>query len=263
MNTVTSADGTTIVYETIGIGPPLLLLHGTGRDRSHWGQAIPELASNFTVHAISRRGRGGSGDGAGYSIEQEANDVDALVDAIGEPVHLLGHSYGGIVALEAAKGSLGLRSLILYEPPIPAGPGGVPDDLGIRLEAMLAQGDREGVFVTFLREGPRYSEDVITEQRRRADWRERLDYAHTLPRETQSVRAHEFDRQSVAEVTVPTLLLLGSESPAFFRAAIEALHSALPDSEIELLEGQRHIAMETAPVLFADSVHAFLARHER
>lgn len=261
METIISANGTAIAHERSGHGPPLVLLHGTGRDRSYWARSLPGLARQATVHAIDRRGRGGSGDTDHYALEREVEDVLAVLDAIGEPAHLLGHSYGGIVALEAASRATDLRSLILYEPPFSVGMDGVPPDLGDRLEALLATGDREAVLVTFLQEGPRFPPAEIAAQRARPDWPDRLAYAHTLPRETQTVRRYVFDPERVAGLRWPTLLLLGSESPPFFRQATEALHAALPQSEVTVLPGQHHNAMQTAPELFAEAVHHFLRDH--
>lgn len=60
-------------------------------------------------------------------------------------------------------------------------------------------------------------------------------------------------------IRVPTLLLLGGDSPAFFRASTEAAHAALPDAWMVELPGQQHAAMDTAPDLFVREVLAFLA----
>ena len=148
--------------------------------------------------------------------------------------------------------------MILYEPPFGVGTDRVSPDLADRLDAILATGDRASVLVTFLREGPRYGPEEIAAQRERPDWPDRLAFAHTLPRELRAVRRYVFDPARVAGLRVPTLLLLGSESPPFFRQAIEALHAALPASEVVVLPGQHHNAMETAPALFAEAVHRFL-----
>lgn len=258
MGTALSADGTVIVYERFGHGPPLVLVHGTGRDHSYWAVSAQLLAQDTTVHAIDRRGRGGSGDTDRYAIEHEVEDILAVIDEVGEPIHLLGHSYGAIVALEAATRTDRLQTLILYEPPFGAGADRVPSDLGDRLEAIMATGDREEVLVTFLREGPRYPSTIIDAQRKMPEWPDRLAYAHTLPRETQAVHHYVFDPERFAGLSIPTLLLLGSESPPFFQQAIEALHAAIPGSEVVRLQGQHHNAMVTAPELFAETVHDFI-----
>jgi pimeloyl-ACP methyl ester carboxylesterase len=258
METVISADGTTIAFERTGDGPPLVLLHGTGRDRSYWSHLLPELSSFMTVHTVERRGRGHSGDADRYDLDREVEDVLAVINAAVEPVHLLGHSYGAILSLEAALRTDRIRSLTLYEPPFSAGKERVPDDLADRLEALLTAGDPEAVLVTFLQEGPRYPPEEIRAQRERPDWAYRVSFAHTLPRETRTSQEYVFDRGRFAELRLPTLLLLGSESPTFFQQAIEALHMALPRSEVVVLQGQHHNAVEEAPGLFAGEVLRFL-----
>lgn len=263
MHTVTSADGTTIAFERTGNGPPLVLVHGTGRDRAHWEQVVPALARNATVYAIDRRGRGGSGDADTFGVEREVEDVVAVLAAIGEPAYLLGHSYGAIIALEAALTTDRLTGLILYEPPFSAGTDRVPPGLGERLGAILLAGDREAVLVTFLQEGPRYTSEEIAARRARPDWLGRLALAQTLPQEVQAVERYVFDRQRAADMRWPTLLLLGSESPLFFRQTSEALHETLPDSELIELQGQLHNAMETAPGLFVGEIDRWMDRDRR
>jgi pimeloyl-ACP methyl ester carboxylesterase len=148
IETIPSKDGTRIAYQHSGVGPPLILVHGTGGSHVRWASVLPALEPHFNLYAIDRRGRGESGDAASYAIEREFEDVAALVEAIGQPVYLLGHSYGGIGALEAALLTQHIRKLVLYEPPIPS-PGipVYPDGLLDRLEALLAAGKREAVLL--------------------------------------------------------------------------------------------------------------------
>lgn len=55
---------------------------------------------------------------------------------------------------------------------------------------------------------------------------------------------------SALVVRLPALLLLGGDSPAFFEAAIEKVHAALPDSKVLVMPGQQHTAINTAPALY-------------
>ena len=80
----------------------LVFVQGTTADHTRWDPVRPAFAEYFTVYAIDRRGRGESGDADDYTLEQEVEDVAAIVDSINEPVVLLGHSYGALVSLEAA-----------------------------------------------------------------------------------------------------------------------------------------------------------------
>src|SRR5215212_10319251 len=110
--TVTSKDGTTIAYWRSGHGEPLVLVHGTTADHSRWAPVLPELEKHFSVCAIDRRGRGGSGDSDAYALEREFEDVAAVVDSFGEPAFLLGHSYGALCALEASVLARNVRKLV-------------------------------------------------------------------------------------------------------------------------------------------------------
>jgi pimeloyl-ACP methyl ester carboxylesterase len=65
---------------------------------------------------------------------------------------------------------------------------------------------------------------------------------------------YRFEPERFAALRTPTLLLLGSESPAHLRQPTEALHAALPDSQIAVLPGQRHDAIHKDPDLFTDAV---------
>ena len=261
MEIVQSADGTRIAYERSGDGPPLVLVHGTSADHTRWAGILPALAARFTVFAMDRRGRGESGDSAGaYRMEDEFADVAAVVGAAGaggQRVALLGHSYGAICALEAALRTPHLNRLILYEPPIARDGMATPPALLVHLQALLAAGDREGVVETFFREGPGVPPHELTRMKSLPSWQSRVAAAHTIPRELAASDAYRLDGTRFCAVAVPTLLLLGGDSPAPFGAALDVLHGAMPNSRIAVLPGQRHIAMDTAPELFLREVLAF------
>ena len=89
METITSKDGTLIAYRRSGEGPPLVLVHGAAANHSRWTPILPAFEERFTVCAVDRRGRGGSGDSDDYAIEREFEDVAAVVDSFGEPANLL------------------------------------------------------------------------------------------------------------------------------------------------------------------------------
>jgi pimeloyl-ACP methyl ester carboxylesterase len=80
IRTVTSRDGTPIAFWRGGSGPSLLLVHGATYDHTTaWRFVVPELERQFTVYAMDRRGRGGSGDSPAYELQHEAEDVAAVV----------------------------------------------------------------------------------------------------------------------------------------------------------------------------------------
>ncbi|HEX9595425.1 MAG TPA: alpha/beta hydrolase, partial [Anaerolineales bacterium] len=184
METVTSTDGTRIAYMRSGSGPPLVLVHGSTADHTRWANILPGLNRKFTVFAMDRRGRGGSGDAEPYNLEQEYDDVAAVVRAAGAGANLLGHSFGALCAMEAALRVDNLRRLVLYEPAFPAGgtplyPPGLPGRLG----AILVRGDRDGFLRAFFKEAAGVSDTQIAALRADPSWQGRLAAAHTALRE--------------------------------------------------------------------------------
>ena len=147
---VVSPDGTTIAVWRTGEGPPLVLVHGAAADHRRWEPVLPALGEHFTVLAIDRRGRGQSGDADDYAIEREFEDVAAVSDWAGEGVNVLGHSYGGICALEAALLTDTIGKLVLYEPPM--GFLASPPEVVDQLHALLEAGKRDELLVFFMRE---------------------------------------------------------------------------------------------------------------
>jgi pimeloyl-ACP methyl ester carboxylesterase len=257
---VTAADGTPLAYRRSGVGPPLLLIHGGGAAGSRWQPVLPALEQRFTVYNLDRRGRGGSGDAEPYAVALEYADVVAVVESIGEPVAVIGHSYGGLTALEAAlvRGEL-FRQLVLYEPPMNVTP--VPlasPEVIARMEVQLAAGDREGVVETLMRELVGVPPDALARMRTLPAWQARIAAAHTIPRELRAVADYRFDPARFRELTTPTLVLLGGDSPANVQAATRAIADALPNARLVVMPGQGHVAMDTGTELFLTEVFHFL-----
>ena len=257
----TSKDGTRIACYKSGSGPPLVLVHGTSADHSRWTPVLPALGEHFTVYACDRRGRGGSDDAtATYAIEREFEDVAAIVDGIGGPVDLLGHSWGALCSIEASALARNLHRLIAYEPPISTGVPIYAPEMIERLQAMLDAGDRDGVAATFLGEVARVPPDQLTLLRSLPVWQGRVAASHTIVRELRVHQTYVFAPEKLRQVKVPTLLLLGGASPAFFKAAIECVHDALPQSKVVVMPNQQHVAMDTCRDIFLGAVLSFLLK---
>lgn len=259
----TSRDGTTIAYWRSGEGRPLVLVHGTTADHSRWQSVLALFEPHATVCAMDRRGRGGSGDAEVYDIEREYEDVAGVVDALagrsGGTVDLFGHSYGAVCALEAVRLTPNVRKLVLYEPPFLFSADDYPPSLDDRLGTLLADGENEAVIETFFREVVRMPEDELALIRARPAWQARVAAAHTVVREERAAVTLQFNPTRYDALTVPTLLLQGSDSPPFLGDSTEAVAAALPDSRRAVLYGHQHVALDTAPQLVADAVVAFLA----
>jgi pimeloyl-ACP methyl ester carboxylesterase len=237
-----------------------VLVHGTAADHGRWRAVLPAFEQRFSVLAVDRRGRGGSGDSDGYEIKREFEDVAAVVDSLGEPAFLLGHSYGGLVSLEAALLTENVRKLVLYDPGIEvAGEEVSPPEVIERLGALLEAGDRDGVVATTMREVAGLPPETVEYMRSQPVWQARVDAAHTIPRELRAVKAYGFDPERFGNLGVATLVLSGGESPAALRKAAEAVDEALPDSRRLVMPGQGHAAMDTGTERFTTEVLRFLA----
>jgi pimeloyl-ACP methyl ester carboxylesterase len=260
MHKVQSADGTPIAYEIRGQGPPLVMVHGSSLDHTRWGSSIHRLAEHFTLFLMDRRGRGASGDGPVYSIEREFEDVAAVVESVGRPVFLLGHSYGAVCSLEASRLTAAIDKLVVYEPPLPMGDPGplfggrIPE----RLEELLQKGERDTLVELFLRAVVGCTSAEVQSLRKSSTWNVRLQAAHTLPREVRMAETYRFDPARFSKVRVPTMLLLGSLSPTYMHDSTMAAAAALQNSRVEMLPGQGHAAMTTAPDMFLRKVVMFL-----
>jgi pimeloyl-ACP methyl ester carboxylesterase len=152
-NSVVSEDGTTIEYLTCGTGPSIILVPGTLSIANDLVPLAEELATQFTVHIINRRGRGGSGPqiGTTYSISKECQDIHAVYLET-QSSFLFGHSYGGFVVLETAMRYHQdmIKKIVLYEPGM-----SVDGSIDITLwkersEKEVLEGMSNEAFVTFV-----------------------------------------------------------------------------------------------------------------
>jgi pimeloyl-ACP methyl ester carboxylesterase len=258
MGKVTSKDGTTIGFIHKGNGPPLLLIHGTTADHTRWLPVVPYFEKQFTVYAVDRRGRGLSGDSPDYNLMREAEDIAAVIESIDEPVFLLGHSYGAIASLEAALLMDNIKRLILYEPPLPLGiqpyPPGVPE----KMQTAIDSNRNEAALEIFFKEVVKMPDYEFEKYSRLPVYNRRIELAPTIPRELTIDRTYSFEQEKFKNLDIPVLLLLGGDSPFFFKEAIRVLNETLPNNKLIVFPGQQHVAMDTNTDLFVKEVRKFL-----
>jgi pimeloyl-ACP methyl ester carboxylesterase len=253
MESVTSTDGTEIAFERSGDGQPLVLVHGGTGDRHSWETLRPHVETNFEVVALDRRGRGDSGDAEAYGLDREVADVRAVVERLGgEPV-LFGHSFGGLVALEAAS-EVELEGLVLYEPAILTGEHREGADLADGMQELVDDGRRREAAKLFFREAAG-AEDP---ERLPVDRAARL--VETVIRENRAIEGYRLDE--APSVDVATLLVTGEYGPDHLRDATRAVHDRLPESELVELPGVGHVAIESAPCRLAEAVRTFAGKRE-
>ena len=259
---VTSADGTQISSQRYGTGRALVLVSGALFTSERWLKVLPLLSPQRCVVVVDRRGRGQSECSSPYAPEREIEDLLAVLEAMDGPVDLLGHSSGAILTLQVAERTPAkLERLIVYEPPVFfSAADRIAPDLPERLDALLSAGQPEAAVETFLREGPRLSEAELRGTKAGATWAQLVKgLAHTVPYDSRVQRAFTADAAELSRVRIRTLMLLGSASPERMRSAAETIASRLPNATVAELTGQQHVAMLSAPALFADAVNAFLA----
>jgi pimeloyl-ACP methyl ester carboxylesterase len=237
--------GVTVSYDKSGSGPPLVLAHGAFSDHhTNWEFVKPTLREQFTVYAIARRGRGETDATDGHRLEDEVDDLVALVEAAGEPVFLLGHSYGAHCALGAAhRRSDRVRKVVLYEP---GRPDLVPDGVMARLEALAARGSWDSFAFTFFRDALLEPIRDLEEVRQSDLWPPIVADAPASLQDIRALTRYQFGAARYRLLNLPVLLQIGSESPRDLYVT-DALAAALPDAGIEALPGQAHEGMTTGP----------------
>ena len=233
VETVQSADGTTIAYEKTGTGPALILIGGALSNRQSAGDLAVLLADRFTVYAVDRRGRGDSGDTEPYSVERELEDLSALVAVAGEPTYIYGHSSGGALALEAAQRGLRFGGIVAYEPPYMVA-GEPDDDFNQLVSRAVEEGRPEEALSLFIGNAMPGSLD---DMKRSPFWPGLVSIAHTLPYDLGIVRDGAIPPERFNAITAPTLLVDGAASPAWAARAVDAIAASVPGSMRMTVDG--------------------------
>jgi pimeloyl-ACP methyl ester carboxylesterase len=240
METVTSKDGTTIAFDRLGSGPPVVLVCGGSVDRTADAAIAQELASDFTVFNYDRRGRGDSGDTLPYAIDREVEDIEAVIEAAGGSAFLWGSSSGAVLALIAAE-SVPVTKLALWEPPfIPDDLPRPPEDQVSQYETMVAEGRRGDAVEYFMTKIIGMPAEVVAGARTQPWWAATEALAHTLAYDARIMGDYSIPKDLAASVKVPTMVIAGGADFPWMRQTAETLAAALPDGQVRLLEGQGH-----------------------
>jgi pimeloyl-ACP methyl ester carboxylesterase len=266
---VASADGTRISYISMGSGPSVIVIPGVlsmAADYAAFGRA---LAEHFTVHIMERRGRGESGpQGIDYAIEKECDDVRALRVETGA-AFLVGHSYGGLIALEVARNDSAVSKVAVYEPGVSID-GSMPVDWMPGYERKLASNKRLDALVEFtLADAPRRI-------RRTPAWlmklfllllttgskqfRQMLNLLQENLLEWKEIARLDSTYESYRDIFGDVLLMYGGKSDsAAVDLVVTRLPQVVPHIEINEFAGLDHFGIErTAPAVVARVVTDFL-----
>ena len=255
-------------YQRTGSGDPLVLVHGSWVDQRSWSELVPLLAPSFEVVTYDRRGHGRSeGDPGGGSAFEDADDLAALIDALGiAPAHALGNSFGGSITLFlAVRHPDVLRALSVHEPPLFGLLADEPDveaemgTVGERLASVVSlirSGDLEDAARRFVEEialGPGSWENDLTPEIRRSF----VENATTFPDEITHRESFWIDPSSLREFTRPALLTRGDASPTFRVRPMDVIGRELPGWEQAMIQGVGHVPQLSHPSEYARLITDF------
>jgi pimeloyl-ACP methyl ester carboxylesterase len=270
-----SANGMKFYYQQTGTGPDVVLLHGISGNMAIWPLInLPQtLAADFRVTAYDLRGHGYSDTPpAGYTSADMAGDLVRIQQALGlGPMYVLGHSFGGVIALHAAALHPGaVAGLVLSDPYFPS---------LRRLETNLGRWSgwqefkehaaRAGLEVTeeaWFDVGQLFRQTAELPPEREAMFRRELGAAARDRLVRLAATTCGEDVKAVAGLTeerivsVPhrTLALYGEHSP--FLATCAYLAGHLPDCNVALVPDAKHRAHEENPAGYVALVHEHLRR---
>ena len=264
--------GHDVAYRRGGQGPVLLLLHGIAGSSSTWLPAMQLLQRDFTVLAPDFLGHGKSDKPLGdYSLGNQASGMRDLLLLLGiERATVVGHSFGGGVAMQFVYQFPDLcERLVLVD----AGGFGREVNWMLRLTALPAAeyvmpvlfpsfvrnwGDSVGTFLG--RRGIRYAraEEMWRSYRSLTEPENRQAFVRTMRAVIdpggQSVSAT--DRLYLLAHT-PTLIVWGDQDTIIPVAHARKAHEAIPNSQLEIMEGVSHFPQVEEPVRFVEILTNF------
>lgn len=242
----------------------VLLLHSGGFTSRQWRKLSELLVGDFDIIAPDLLGYGTSGPwpvGEPFHFRQDLEFIESKIET---PVHIVGHSYGGFLALQLAlKRPELVRSIAAFEPVA----FGILDDV----EDADARAQLEAVRTTWEPDASGVDEAWLAAF---VEWWNGAGAWSRLPEETrgafravgwklfQEVMTLGFDRTSratYATISVPTLILAGALSPLAERRVVEKLAAALPHATARFLDGVGHMG----PITHASVVNTAIAEHLR
>lgn len=233
-----------------GSGPCILIVHPGFDDGTAWSKVAGHLSNRFrVVRPVRRQYREEAKRGAPVAIADEVREIFAVAEAIREKMVIVGHSSGGIVALETllAATSPMFAGAVIYEPPLVTGPplGGEALE---RARAALDSGKPGKAMYIFTREiasvpsalawATRFLVALTPKYRRRV--------VHQLD-DVQAIDDLGMRLDAYRRIRIPVIVVEGERTPTGIIARSEALRRVLPSARKVVLRGQGHAAHLRAP----------------
>lgn len=269
MPTVHGPDDLTLHYEEAGVGHPVLLIHGAFiTDTYRPLLEAPELADGYHLVTYARRGYTGSTPTTETTtVEGQSGDAQTLLDDLGiDQAHVIGHSYGGCVALQLALDAPdAVCTLSLLEPALMVGDSapGYRASLEEACQRSREQGAAEALDDGLEARWPGYKDPLEARVPGAFDQAVRdaeAAFEHELP----GLLTWSFGQEEARRIDPPTLSVLGGWSEELwdrFGQTHEALLAWLPDVEGVVLPGVAHFPQVEDPEGLADALTSFWAKH--
>jgi pimeloyl-ACP methyl ester carboxylesterase len=243
---------------------PLLFLHGLGGGHHAWERQLPYFGGlGYPAHAWDQPGYGHSAIVEPYDLEQVCASLARLIGSLGdEPVVLVGHSMGGLIAQETYVRYPKLIKALALCFTSPAFAGGSSEFTRKFIAARVDPLDRGKTMAEIAR-------DLMPTMRGTVSDPSGLELAEKImagvPPDTYRKAVHlltTFDRRKeLADIKVPALLVAGSEDKTAPPAVMEKMAQKIPGSEYVLLQGCGHLGPMDQPDAFNDALLFFLQNH--
>jgi len=260
--------GYPMAYQETGSGVPLVLVHGAIIDYRSFRAQLEPFGEKYRAVAVSLRHyypEPWNGEGSTFSERQHAADVAAFIKSLNVgPVHLLGHSRGGIIAALVAKQYPDtVRTLVLVDPGLyrMLGPADPDAQLGRARAEKTVQWFDKGEIENGLQFFVDDANGAGTwKARPESDRRITRDNAWTLKGELRS-RPEPFDCADAGQIKVPVLLVGADRSLAAFGRVMDVLASCLKQSQRVKIPNASHMMQRMNPSAFNAAVLQFLEEH--
>jgi esterase len=254
-----------MAYTARGVGPTVVFVHGVLVDYRYWQTPLESWTDNFRVIAVSMRHfypEKWDGKGNDFTIRQHAKDLIAFIESIGGPVYLVGWSYGGRPAFEAAYARPDLvKKLVLVEggPDLRAPPPGVARDADVANRATATAkffdaGDIDG--------GLRFAVDDINGRGR---WDSLPERSHQILRDNAwtvvGIGRAVIDEVPCSEfgsLKMPVLLVWGELTTPRLQQIVQEQSKCMPKATVVRIPKAGHSSPAMNPSAFKDAVVAFL-----
>lgn len=261
---VKSRDGTAIAYWKSGVGPAVVLVHGTTSDHTTYDEMIPALSADRTVYTYDRRGRGRSEDAPNYTFSSEIDDAVAIIAEAaayeGAPVPVFGHSFGAFIALAAAARTSQARAVVAYSPGFGAE---YQAETLSEIESASASHDMDRALRVMFADVIGMREEDIEFMAKSPAWQVRVSLGHTIARECRADSTFLTDyADQLRALAAPVLVIDGETNTEPKRQIAREVVDLLPEARLTVLRGQGHAAHHMAPAELAALANRFFDEPE-